>query len=168
MWGDSRDPEGAHIRDALSSDAAAVAAVYVASGNLGFAGLAPPRDLTPILVDRWRHDLGVGLPWRWWVATSADDLVGFAGIGPSRDPVAMGLGELDTIAVQPAWWRRGVGRALMAVALRHLATDGYQSAILWTFAGYPRGDGFYRSMGWAPDGGSRAEGTQIRYRHSLR
>lgn len=156
------------LREAVPGDAAGVAAVYVESSNRGFAGLAPPREVTPSLVDRWEHDLGAGLPWRWWAATTADDLVGFAGIGPSRDPIAMGLGELDTIAVRPSWWRMGVGRALMAMALRHLAADGYQSAILWTFAAYPRGDGFYRATGWLPDGATRAGGTHVRYRRSFR
>lgn len=156
------------VRDAVPGDAAAVAAVYVESWNRGFTGLAPRRELTPGLVRRWEHDLGAGLPWRWWAAADAGDLVGFAGIGPSRDPVAMGLGELDTIAVRPSWWRRGVGRALMAVAVRQLGADGYLSAVLWTFAGYPRGAAFYRATGWVPDGGARADGTQVRYRRWFR
>lgn len=156
------------IRDAVPGDAALVAEVYVESSNRGFAGLARPRDVTPELIRRWEHDLGAGLPWRWWAAVEADDLIGFAGIGPSRDPVAMGLGELDTIAVRPSWWRRGVGRALMTVAVGHLAADGYLSAILWTFARYPRADAFYRATGWVPDGATRAEGTHVRYRRSFR
>ena len=161
-------PSNILIRDAVPSDAAAVAAVYVESGNSGWAGFAPRRDLTPALVSRWEHDLGAGLPWRWWTALEGEDLIGFAGIGPSRDPVAMGLGEIDTIAVHSRWWRRGVGRALMAVALRHLTADGYLSAIVWTWAGYPRADAFYRATGWVADGATRAGGAHARYRRSLR
>lgn len=155
------------IRGATPADAASVAAVYVESWNRGFAGRLPARGMTPALIGRWEHDLGAGVPWRWWVATDANDVIGFAGIGPSRDPVATGLGELDTIAVRPSWWRRGVGRALMTVALRQLAADNYLSAVLWTLADYPQGEMFYRSMGWAPDGARRAAGAQVRFRHQL-
>jgi GNAT superfamily N-acetyltransferase len=80
----------------------------------------------------------------------------------------MGLGELDTIAVRSSMRRRGVGGALMAIAVEDLAVDGYLSAIVWTLANYPHGDAFYRATGWTPDGASRAGGTQFRYRRSLR
>jgi GNAT superfamily N-acetyltransferase len=95
-------------------------------------------------------------------------VVGFVGIGPSRDPVDSALGELDTIAVRPDCWRRGVGHALMAVALEALADDGgYRAAILWTLAGYERGRAFYEATGWVLDGGLRDEGRQVRYRYPL-
>ena len=69
----------------------------------------------------------------------ASEIVGFAGIGPSRDPIDPELGELDTIAIDPAHWRRGVGRALMAVVVGHLETDGYRAAIVWALENYPQG-----------------------------
>jgi N-acetylglutamate synthase-like GNAT family acetyltransferase len=69
------------------------------------------------------------------VAETGHRVAGFAGICPSRDPVEAGLGELDTIAVDPWDWRTGVGRALMAVALDTLRGTGYAEAIVWTSAG---------------------------------
>ena len=57
--------------------------------------------------------------------------VGFAGAGGSRDPVRPGLGELDTIAVDPPHWRTGVGGALMVVALADLAVR-FREAFPWT------------------------------------
>ena len=92
-------------------------------------------------------------------------LVGFAGIGPSRDPIDPTLGELDTIAIAPVWWRHGVGRALMAIALQFLRSDGYDEAVLWTLAHYERGQRFYETMGWQLDGGLRDQGRQVRYRY---
>lgn len=73
--------------------------------------------------------------------------IGFVGIGPSRDPIDPKLGELDTIAVDPACWRMGVGQKLMSVALTYLRADGYREAILWTLAGYERGQTFYEATG---------------------
>ena len=74
---------------------------------------------------------------------------------------------LDTIAVEPSCWRSGIGRRLMSVALDHLVIDGYREAVLWTLASYPRGQQFYAATGWSSDGGTRDQGRQIRYRHSL-
>lgn len=132
--------------------------VYVDSWNAGFDGLMPPRKPTAGLAERWRRDLLEPAPNRWWVAELDDSIVGFVGIGPGRDPTEQdptetGLGKLDTIAVDPEFWRLGVGRTLMSVALRHLAADGYE-----------RGQRFYEATGWSPDGGSRDGGRQIRYR----
>ena len=94
-------------------------------------------------------------------------MVGFASIGPSRVPVDPSLGELDTIAVDPGWWRKGVGRALMSQSLRYLSEDGYAEAVVWTLADYPQGDAFYRATGWTPNGRSRDGGRQISYSHPL-
>lgn len=155
------------IRPARSADARRVAEIYVASWNLGFVGLLPARTSDEALVRRWARDLSVPAPHRWWVAASAGCIAGFAGIRPSRDPADGAAGELDTIAVDPQRWRRGIGRALMAVALSALRRDGYRHAIVWTLAHYDRGHAFYTATGWVPDGGTRREGTEARYRHAL-
>jgi N-acetylglutamate synthase-like GNAT family acetyltransferase len=84
-----------------------------------------------------RKELAESPATRWWLAERDDDVVGFVGIGPSRDPIDQDLGELDTIAVAPAAWRTGVGKALMSVALEGLRSEGYHSAVLWTLSDYP-------------------------------
>jgi GNAT superfamily N-acetyltransferase len=148
-------------------DATDVARIYIAAWNAGFAGLVPGRATSANLVERWRQELARPLPQRWWTAQLARSIVGFAGIGPSRDPRDPELGELDTIAVDPGKWRRGVGRSLMKTAVHQLAADGYREAVLWTFAGYERGHRFYEATGWRLDGGVRDEGRQLRYRIRL-
>src|SRR6516165_5017860 len=102
----------------------------------------------------------------WWVAKDRTEIVGFVGVGPSRDPIDVALGELDTIAVSPSHWRQGVGRALMTVALRALAA-GYRDAVVWTVAGYDRGSRFYEATGWHRDAGTRADGREVSFRRSL-
>jgi ribosomal protein S18 acetylase RimI-like enzyme len=156
------------IRSAEVQDAPVVAAIYVESWNRGFSGLMPSRSLTEELITRWERALAKPRASRWWVAQVEGEVVGFVGIGLSRDPTTPRLGELDTIAVRPTRWRQGVGRALMAVAVNHLVADGYDEAILWTLSNYEPGDAFYRSTGWLPDSAERDEGRQIRYRRSLR
>jgi GNAT superfamily N-acetyltransferase len=148
-------------------DALAVVEVYIGSWNAAFAGLAPQRRVDAELVARWKTDLLASLPHRWWVAELNGNIVGFAGICPSRDPVDPHLGELDTIAVAPTMWLHGIGRALMANALAHLVRDGYGEAVLWTWANYERGRIFYEKTGWFLDGRKRYDGRQVLYRHQL-
>jgi GNAT superfamily N-acetyltransferase len=153
------------LRDAVVADAEAIARVYVESWNDGFAGLLPPRGLSSGEIERWTRDLSG--PVRWRVAVDLHHVLGFAGVGRSREPVEPGLGELDTIAVAPSSWRRGVGSLLMTDALSSLRSAGYDAAVLWTLAGYPRGDAFYRHHGWRPDGAVRDSGRQVCYRRPL-
>jgi GNAT superfamily N-acetyltransferase len=142
-----------------------VARIYIDSWNEGFGALMPARTLTPEVVARWERDLTVSPRRHWWVAEVNEVIVGLIGICPSRDPLDPNLGELDTIAVDPAWWRAGVGRALMAVALRALEAAGYREAVLWTLANYAQGQRFYEATGWRVDGGVRDEGRQVCYRY---
>jgi GNAT superfamily N-acetyltransferase len=155
------------IRAAEVRDARAVTSIYVESSNEGFGTLSPPRQYSVERVAGWERELSAGLPHRWWVVELDATVVAFAGIGPSRDPVDATLGELDTIAVHPDHWRRGIGKALMVVALEFLAADGYRAAVVWTLAGYERGRAFYEATGWTLDGGVRDDGRQVRYRRLL-
>ena len=133
------------IRKAVSDDCEEVARIYVISWNAGFGHLMGHRKVDPEIIGRWRQDLASPPPSRWWIAEFNWTTVGFAGNGPSRDPVEPSLGELDTIAVDPVCWRTGVGRAPMSRCLRFLSEDGYAEAVLWTPANYPRGASFYHA-----------------------
>ncbi len=157
------------IRLAVPDDAEAVVRIYIDSWNAGYGDLMSQagRTVTPDLLRRWRHDLAQPVPHRWWVVELEGSIVGFAGIGPSRDPIDPELGELDSIAVDPPYWRKGIGKALISLALQHLVADGYRQAILWTVEGYKRGIAFYEAMGWSRDGGVRDNGRQIRFRRDL-
>jgi GNAT superfamily N-acetyltransferase len=154
------------VRPATACDAADVARIYTVSWNEGFGHLLGVREPSPGDGDRWKGELTSGRA-RWWVAQTGRRVAGFAGVCPSRDPVERGLGELDTIAVDPRDWRTGVGRALMTVALDALRRAGCAEAIVWTPAGYQRGHAFYRATGWLPDGGRRDGGRQVSFRQPL-
>ena len=164
---DGRNAPDLTIRPADRSDAEAITQIYIASWNVGFRGLMLQRQVDAALVARWEQDLLAPLSRRWWVAEVAGVIVGFAGIGPSRDPIDPEIGELDTIAVDPSMWRRGVGRALFSKVFHALVADGYREAVIWTLAGYLQGQRFYEAMGWRLDGASRDEGRQVRYHRSL-
>jgi ribosomal protein S18 acetylase RimI-like enzyme len=139
--------------------------MYLESWNRGFGHLLGVRELTPDLVARWRGDL-TGRTTEWTLAQIDGEVVGFVGVGPSRDPIDPTLGEVDTIAVAPARWRRGVGRALMSHAVDRLRAR-WSRAILWTPAGHDQGHAFYRATGWHPLDRSRAAGTEVAFGRDL-
>ena len=153
------------LRAATTTDADDVAAIYIESWNKGFGHLLGYREHTVERTDRWHSDL-VNRENEWTVAVVDGRLSGFVGVGPSRDPVDSELGELLTIAVDPGAWRRGVGAALIDHGVAQLRATR-SSAILWTPAGYERGHGFYRAMGWRELGRSRAAGTEVAFGRPL-
>jgi GNAT superfamily N-acetyltransferase len=152
------------VRPARAADGPTVARIYVDSWNDGFGELMPVAVLDDGRIARWSATLADG---NWWVAEVDGSIAGFVGIGPSRDPIDPELGELDTIAVDPPYWRRGVGTALMAKALEELAAQ-YDQAILWTLANYPQGQTFYTRTGWTQSPESRDDGRQIAYRRRFK
>ena len=92
-------------------------------------------------------------------------------MGPDRG--GTDAGELFALYVDPDFWGRGVGRALIAAARARLVAEGYRWAVLWVLEGNARADRFYRADGWAPDGARRTEtigglaATDLRCRRSL-
>jgi lincosamide nucleotidyltransferase A/C/D/E len=155
------------IRPAGPDDAEAIVRIYVDSWNAGFGPRMPAIEADAARISRWRKDLSDSTATRWWLAERGGEIVGFVGIGPSRDPIDPDLGELDTIAVDPRAWRTGIGKALMAVALEGLRSEGYHSAVLWTLRDYPQAESFYVATGWRLNGATRREGQQVRYDHGL-
>jgi ribosomal protein S18 acetylase RimI-like enzyme len=105
----------------------------------------------------------------------ADDgeLAGFTACGASRDPdVGPEIAEIWSFFVARDRWRHGVGRALMAAALRDLGQHRYSAATLWSFAANDRANAFYEAHGFARDGSERREGVwanllEVRYRRCL-
>jgi GNAT superfamily N-acetyltransferase len=88
-----------------------------------------------------------------FVAEIDGELVGFVGVGPSRDEDADG--ELYTIYVDPAHWRTGVGRALIRAGEERLRELGCRTVVLWALDGNARAQRFYESEGWTLDGECR-------------
>jgi ribosomal protein S18 acetylase RimI-like enzyme len=153
------------LRPARDNDTEVVAAIYIDSWNQGFGHLLGMRQHSNEQVDRWRADLASPTT-DWTVAEVEGRVMGFIGIGPSRDPVDPTLGELETIAVDPGCWRQGIGRALMAHGLEQLGAR-WSRAILWTPANYPRGHSFYEATGWQQLDTTRYSGTEVAFGRQL-
>lgn len=109
-----------------------------------------------------------------FVAGRAGEIIGFADLGPSRDPdTSDATGELYAIYVLASEWGRGAGRALMAASLEAMRAAGFREAILWVLEDNPRTRRFYERGGWELDGAEKldrhlgVEVAEVRYGTSL-
>ncbi|WP_327005755.1 GNAT family N-acetyltransferase [Dactylosporangium sp. NBC_01737] len=92
-------------------------------------------------------------------------VVGFAASGPADDTalapdedhtVLAKAAAITDVLVEPRWGRRGHGSRLLAASVDLWRTDGFTTALAWTFADDPVTRRFLESSGWAPDGVSRS------------
>ncbi|MBK6812569.1 MAG: GNAT family N-acetyltransferase [Sandaracinaceae bacterium] len=144
-----------HIRSAEPTDAHAIALVQVAGWHASYRGLMPDAVLDAFTVpvrdakvaaEPRRGDRGLRIT----VLVRDGRVIAFASSGPSREEP--GVGELWALYVAPDAWGTGAGRALLDDALQHLATSGYETAILRVLAGNARGVRFYERAGFRRDG----------------
>jgi ribosomal protein S18 acetylase RimI-like enzyme len=168
------------VRDARRGDARAIAHVHTRTWQEAYAHVFPAERLAG-LVEEHRAE-----QWRGWiesprprtetiVAEEGGEVVGFAHVGPARDPEALPEleGELYAIYVLPEAWGRGVGRALMRELLERLRRLGFREAVLWVLEDNPRTRRYYELAGWRFDGGVMEEpildvvARQVRYRIAL-
>lgn len=73
-------------------------------------------------------------------------IIGMTSLGPSRDDGLGFDGEIYTLYVDPAFFGRGIGRALLKGAFQELRNGGMTSCVIWAHA---RNNArfFYEAMG---------------------
>jgi GNAT superfamily N-acetyltransferase len=147
------------VREATLEDAEAIAKVQVASWHAAYRGLIPAERLAAFTVRArtaaWRHNLRQRTGISTTVFAGDDGVVGFAAIGRSRD--LPGWGEIWALYVAPDAWGRGVGSALFADAIGHLAGRGMARVMLWVLEGNARALQFYQGNGFVLDGARKVE-----------
>jgi GNAT superfamily N-acetyltransferase len=134
----------------------------VAGWRAGYRDIVAPDRLADLPIERWRHEVGVGLKRPvgdafTYIAEIDGSFAGYCYVAaPSREAdLGPDAAELVAMYVDPNHWRQGVGNALMLVALERLAGLPYEEAILWTFRENERAIAFYERHGWRPDGAEK-------------
>jgi ribosomal protein S18 acetylase RimI-like enzyme len=148
------------IRAATPADADGIALVHVQSWQSAYRGLIAQEHLDQLDVARraqgWTRSLTGSDPSleATLVTVTDEQVTGFAGVGPSRDPDAdpARTGEVCAIYLLPQAWGQGLGRDLMTAALARLADLGYQVATLWVLKDNARARRFYEAAGFTTDG----------------
>jgi ribosomal protein S18 acetylase RimI-like enzyme len=134
----------------------------VASWRTAYRGLVPDEVLDDLSVDErermWSEWLGLrsSAATRTWVADDEGRVAGFAAAGAARDPDASpSTGELAFLYLDPYFWGRGWGRALLRHSVDRLREGGYEAATLWVLEGNDRARRFYEAAGWRDEGGRK-------------
>jgi GNAT superfamily N-acetyltransferase len=92
------------------------------------------------LVRSWTDGLSFPGDCERWLAETDGELLGWAGLSPPADGVAV----LDHLWVDPAWMRRGVGSRLFRLAADRARELGAQRM---EWSAEPNALGFYEKMG---------------------
>jgi predicted N-acetyltransferase YhbS len=139
------------IRQARHEDAAEIAQVYIDSWHDTYPGVLPDALLRSMTAKgqtaRWQATIRAQGREIVLVAESGSyGIIGMASLGPVRDG-ALGLdGEVYTLYVDPSFYGRGVGRALLQGAFAALRRNGMSSCVIWAHA-RNHARFFYEAMG---------------------
>jgi GNAT superfamily N-acetyltransferase len=148
------------VRRAGADDAAAIAAVNVASWRAAYRGLMPDAYLEALSVEAkramWAGSLAREPASRkvTFVAVRGADVIGYATVGPDGES---GSGLLYMMYVAPEHWRTNAGSGLMHASREAMKRDGYRTAVLWVLEQNERARRFYERDGWAADGVSQPD-----------
>jgi len=150
------------------ADADAIARVHVASWQVAYRGIVTDAVLDALdLRERAAQwDAKLAQPSRFVAIARADgEVIGFCSSQPARDADldARAVAEITALYVEPAWFDRGVGRALLASELPRLERAGYEHLALWVLDANERARRFYHANGFAPDGTRREALRSLRF-----
>ena len=121
---------------------------------------------------RWRGVLAES-DWPVFVAEAGGRVAGFCHVRSTRDDdLDPGtVAEITTLYVEPASWRRGLGRELLVAATSEARRRGFAALVLWVLEANAGARRFYEALGLATDGRSKIDGrtglSEVRYRRSL-
>lgn len=144
-----------HLRPATIDDRDGIVEIFLRCWRQSYAGVLPQAVIDAMTDERaralWTRLLegGVG------TALVAEDehLV----IGVTRFETHAGTGIVQSLYVAPDAHGQGVGALLLGRATADMTVDASRSLVLWVFADNVASIGFYRRLGWLPDGGSRTQ-----------
>jgi L-amino acid N-acyltransferase YncA len=143
------EPLALTVRQARPDDAADIARVYIDSWHDTYPGVLSKQLLCSMT------QMGQGARWRMAIErkelvlvaeNEKHGIVGMASAGSARDR-DLGLdGEIYTLYVDPAFFGRGAGRALLNGTFHELRRRAFRSCVIWAHA---RNNArfFYEAMG---------------------
>jgi GNAT superfamily N-acetyltransferase len=161
------------VRPARPSDAAEIARVQLSTWRTAYRKLLPRTILDGLdetwMAEQWleaittpptpRHRVLIAVE-----QADEDYVAGFTATGPADSnalaPEEKSLPD-DVVAVtdllvEPRWGRRGHGSRLLAASVDLWRSDGFATAVAWSYEKDTATKKFLTSAGWLPDGTSRA------------
>jgi ribosomal protein S18 acetylase RimI-like enzyme len=138
-------------RTAHPGDAAGIARCFAVSWSKAYTGLFP-ADYVEAMARRRDEAWWVKTLWRTrterpLVLALDGEVAGFLQFGRNRYGAPVYEGEIYELYVDPAYQRRGIGRALLDAARGSLARDGIEGLMAWSIASNEPCGRFLEAMG---------------------
>jgi ribosomal protein S18 acetylase RimI-like enzyme len=138
------------VRLAKPDDADGIARVYIESWHDAYAAVLPMRLLCAMTprgqASRWRQAIRARGEAVFVAQDERRGIVGMASCGRSRDRALPFDGEIYTLYVDPTFYGRGIGRALLSSAFGWMTDREYESCVIWAHA-KNNARFFYEKMG---------------------
>ncbi|QGU01295.1 N-acyltransferase YncA [Corynebacterium kalinowskii] len=134
-----------HIRQALESDAAAIARIFNHAIETGIASWLPE----PVSVSNRLNWIRTHAA---FVAEEDGVVLGFAGFGPWKTSPAYRFTVEDSVYIGPEAAGKGVGFALMSTLIDVARSDGYRRMVASIEAGNEASIALHRKCGFEPIG----------------
>lgn len=143
---------GLILRQAVETDAGAIARLHVRVWKQTYANLAPPEVIKTLNVAHrlpgWQKTLANPSPHSGTIAAEADGkLVGFVVFGPTSQPELGSGAEIKYLYIESAAQGAGLGRRLLEAAFTALIAFGYSDAALAVVEGNQQALAFYQAVG---------------------
>ena len=124
------------LRQANTIDAYEIARIHVKAWQSAYLGMIPDSYLQSLDVDQrarnWEKILESSIEGNQTIVAEIDGvIVGFIGIGPSRESGELNLAEVFAIYVDPINQNLGVGSNLMKGEIQILKDHRFRGAMLW-------------------------------------
>lgn len=124
-----------------------ISRIYEESWKSAYRGIVPQAYLDGIPAGRWAEALDRA-GWDTLVLTEGERLIGTSSVCASRWPDWPGFGEVVSLYLLPESMGKGYGKALLAAAVKRLAEQGFQDALLWVLEENRRARRFYERAGF--------------------
>lgn len=149
------------VRRAVPSDSEGIARVHVSSWQSAYRGLFSDEFLDGRRWEDWKSRWDARFsdslaPLLYVAASSAGEIVGFAGIGSCRDEdmASNEVYEVYAIYLAPETWRTGLGTRLLEAVAAEIP-DEARWLSLWVLTENHQGRKFYESQDFKPDGATK-------------
>lgn len=142
--------------------------IYEYSWKEGYRGILPKTYLDTLCAERWTGRL-VDSPYQDYILKDNGMYVGVSSISPAREEKMSGWGEIISLYVLPACFRKGYGTFLFHYDIKQLSAAGFANIYLWVLEKNHRARAFYEKMGFVPSADRSAlhigdeRFTEIRY-----
>lgn len=169
-------PETFHIRVATISDLRAVAEVHSKAVRTAYPEVLPseifdPEFVAPEKMEKEFRKLleGFGPRDTLLKAVADNKVIGICACGEDTELQEEETGYLQRVYVDPEWWGRGVGSALVDHAMELLAEHGFRKAALQVLENNRKAREFYEKRGWRFEQLVRVKnvGKELRYTKAL-